>query len=67
VSKITKLLNHPILFFKDAYKKHGIKILEVISAQLPEKNKVTPPPPRILKKSLMKVSRHGLIHISVIP
>jgi hypothetical protein len=48
MSKLTKLLNHPILFFKDAYKKHNIETPKTVSKQLHEKIKVTPPPPELL-------------------
>jgi hypothetical protein len=41
MSKLAKLLNHPILFFKDMCKKHDLKIFVISSKQLSKKIEVT--------------------------
>jgi hypothetical protein len=37
VSKLTKLLNYTILFFKNAYKRYNVKSFSALSKQLFEK------------------------------
>jgi hypothetical protein len=55
MSKLTKFLNHPILFFKDIYKKYNVKIFDIVSKQLLEKIEVTPPPPNSKKNNKQSV------------